>query len=949
MEFNNKHGFSILFEYFKGEHDFNKWLTQFEEQFKLHEFEEPQKFSMLKLLCAKDVNVYNAWKNEVIPDYDALVDILKLIFVEDVEDDWQIVAKFYSFYCSGTTQDFTNKFLAYYNQHNILKSMNDAVVLCLYHSKLRLPTEFKQFLASKFANVFECKVASSSSSSSSSKQTKTSYMVDDKELSGVSQLVSYMHRLLNTNYNKYVCRKCNKLHSGKCKNINKDDSPSCYFMPSSNKLILDSGSNKYSLISSTLVKDKSLINIDSSNVIRVLKNKIELDKYVNIQINFNNKQTLHKFYIVDDDFGIIIGEELRKKLLLPTDRLYNCNLIYYTDMINLQLMQLSDDFIIQNEHDLSIIIRETKYYNDKLDLKQDIINKFTNSKINTEVTYNEKQIEVDIKIDYNKLNEKYKARKQIISRALDEQEKIKEIRRLISLGLIEKCNNSKYTTNCFFTKKNGKPRLVFDYKNLNDFVEHVRESIPNGQSIVNRISEYKIFCKLDIRQAFHNLRLNEELRNLTAFHTPLGVYRWKVLPFGLKSASLLFQNAMNTIFPEDWIIQYIDDLLICGTDYQDLYNKLNDILARLEKYNLKININKCEFFINKFDFLGLTFTNNTYFPSNDKIQKMKDMQFPDSMKKLRSLLGFTNYFAKYIQNYSMIIKPLQSLLTGSKTNESFKNKINDTAIESFRQIKNEIINRNNNLYIPDFQQPFNIYSDASEDGISAIITQNGYIVEAFSKSLSKAQENYTINKLELFAVFKAVQKFKYYLNNATTIIYTDHEALISMIKNKKSFDSRIEARWITSIRENIFDIKFVDGKHNMSDYFSRYCFALLNDDKNDNLSEEKLIYHQRKQFKNLFNLLDQEDETINKKYTTINNILYIKDLYHKRLRIVIPDKLITDLVNEYHDNNNHCSYDKCYSTMRRYYYFKDMRDKIKDFVTSCIECQRNNRDTTKKI
>ena len=143
MEFNNKHGFPILFEYFKGEHDFNKWHSQFEEQFKLHEFEEPQKFSMLKLLCAKDVNVYNAWKNEVIPDYAALVDILKLIFVEDVEDDWQIVAKFYTFYCSGTTQDFTNKFLAYYNQHKILKSMNDAVVLCLYHSKLRLPTEYK--------------------------------------------------------------------------------------------------------------------------------------------------------------------------------------------------------------------------------------------------------------------------------------------------------------------------------------------------------------------------------------------------------------------------------------------------------------------------------------------------------------------------------------------------------------------------------------------------------------------------------------------------------------------------------------------------------------------------------------------------------------------------------------------------------------------------------------
>ena len=457
-----------------------------------------------------------------------------------------------------------------------------------------------------------------------------------------------------------------------------------------------------------------------------------------------------------------------------------------------------------------------------------------------------------------------------------------------------------------WTVTKPKKRLVFDYSNINSFLIDQLEVLPNAKQIINKISNFNVYAKIDIRSAFHNLYLKENIRKLTAFYSSIGVFEWKVLPFGIKTATAMFQSKLMEHFNEEYIVLFVDDLLIGGYDELDLANKLAKVLKKLEELHLIINIEKSEFFITKFEYLGLTFENGAYYPSVDKTEKLKKMNMPTSEKELKSFLGFTNYFAKFILHYNRIVQPLQYML---RKNVEFN--IDDLFCKAFNEIKEIIVNRSSTLYIPNFDDKFDLYTDASLDGISGILVQNGYIVQLFSKELIPAERNYSINKLELLALYKSLKQFRYYIFSSNLTAHTDHEALIKQIEDKKDLSNKTEARWINYIRELNINIEFIKGEYNYSDYFSRYCMLAIDSSK---FSTQELIAEQEKQFEKIIDQLVEHDldHPIYKKYSYSNEVLYINDNFQDRKRIMLPKKFIRDVLLEYHDNNNHIGFYKTY-------------------------------------
>ena len=257
---------------------------------------------------------------------------------------------------------------------------------------------------------------------------------------------------------------------------------------------------------------------------------------------------------------------------------------------------------------------------------------------------------------------------------------------MLALGLIQK-SNSPYATNAFYMNK-PKKRLVFDYSNINSFLIDQLEVLPNAKQIINKISNFNVYAKIKIRSAFHNLCLKENIRKLTAFYLSVGVFEWKVLPFGIKTATAMFQSKLMEHFNEEYIVLFVDDLLIGGYDELDLANKLSKVLKKLEELHLIINIEKSEFFITKFEYLGLTFENGAYYPAVEKTEKLKKMNMPTNEKELKSFLGFTNYFSKFILHYNRIVQPLQYML---RKNVEFK--IDDLYCKAFNEIKEIIVSR----------------------------------------------------------------------------------------------------------------------------------------------------------------------------------------------------------------------------------------------------------------
>lgn len=485
-----------------------------------------------------------------------------------------------------------------------------------------------------------------------------------------------------------------------------------------------------------------------------------------------------------------------------------------------------------------------------------------------------------------------------------EAEVRKQIREMEEQGIIRK-SSSRYASPLIVVPKKldnsgeKKYRLVVDYRKLNEITIDDKFPLPNIDSILDKLGRAQYFTTLDLAKGYHQILVREQDREKTAFVTPHGLYEFVRMPFGLKNAPATFQRLMNETLREfinKTCVVYLDDILIFSTSLKEHVRAITEIFTALEKANLKVQMDKCNFLKKETEFLGHMLTKDGLKPNPNKIKIIQEITLPKTEKQIKSFLGLTGYYRKFIKDYAKVAQPITKYLKkGIKVN------INDpTYIEAFEKLK-LLISSHPILRYPDFGKMFTLTTDASNYAIGAVLSQEGHPVCFISRTLNNHERNYSATDKEFLAILWSVNYLRPYIYGRKFKILTDHQPIKFLHAKYKGKDmSPRHQRWILKLGEYDFTVEYIKGKENrVADFLSRLEHV---NEKNvrenwDNESDFKIIDNMEDENvsmatihsadENLHDHFYIKEEIVNKYKTQIiltnNKVEELQELHGKRI------------------------------------------------------------------
>jgi len=366
----------------------------------------------------------------------------------------------------------------------------------------------------------------------------------------------------------------------------------------------------------------------------------------------------------------------------------------------------------------------------------------------------------------------------------------------------------------FVKKHDGSLRLCVDYRRLNAITIRNSYPIPRIQDLIESFKGATIFTRLDLRSAYNLVRVKEGNEYLTAFRTPLGHYEYLVMPFGLRNAPSVFQRFIQDILDQvigTCVQVYLDDIIIYSKNINEHVNHVKLVLSLLIKNGLYAKLEKCEFHVKETTFLGFTISVNGLTMDRDKVKSVLEWPTPKNIRDLQSFLGLCNFYRKFIKNFANDMEPLRKLL---KKNNQF---LWDAEAENaFNKLKNAF-KTNEILIFPDPDKEFIVETDASDFAIGCVLSQMHdkdkllHPVAFYSRSLNKAESNYTIYDKELLAIITAFDVWRHHLEGAKypVQIYTDHKNLL-YLKKPQHLNQR-QIRWSLFLSKFDFRIAYRPG------------------------------------------------------------------------------------------------------------------------------------------
>ncbi|CAA0813692.1 Uncharacterized mitochondrial protein AtMg00860, partial [Striga hermonthica] len=173
-----------------------------------------------------------------------------------------------------------------------------------------------------------------------------------------------------------------------------------------------------------------------------------------------------------------------------------------------------------------------------------------------------------------------------------------------------------------------------------------------------------VFLQIDLRSGYHQLKIRESDISKTAFRTRYGHYEFVVMPFGLSNAPAVFMDLMNRVFHpflDQFVIVFIDDILVYSRDIDQHKEHLRIVLETLRREKLYAKFSKCEFWLNRVAFLGHIVTARGIEVDPSKIEAVSKWDMPRSAADVRSFLGLAGYYRRFIEGFSKIAQPLNNL------------------------------------------------------------------------------------------------------------------------------------------------------------------------------------------------------------------------------------------------------------------------------------------------
>ena len=439
----------------------------------------------------------------------------------------------------------------------------------------------------------------------------------------------------------------------------------------------------------------------------------------------------------------------------------------------------------------------------------------------------------------------------------------RHLEELLEAGIIRESESSFSSPIVVVKKKNGDVRLCIDYRKLNTQTIKDAYALPNLEETFSALRGSKWFSVLDLKSGYYQIEVEERDKPKTAFVCPMGFWEFNRMPQGITNAPSTFQRLMEKCMGDinlTEVLVFLDDLIVFSDTLEEHETRLMHVLNRLSEYGLKLSVEKCKFFQTSVRYLGHIVSQNGVETDPQKIETIKTWPSPKTLKELRSFLGFSGYYRRFIKNYAKIARPLNDLTVGypplrksckGKTkNESYlspKVPFGGRWKESCQQAFDMLIEKLTSapvLGFADPKLPYVLHTDASTTGLGAALYQEqGGELRAIafaSRGLSKSEARYPAHKLEFLALKWAVtEKFSDYLYGSNFKVVTDSNPLTYVLTSAKL--DATSYRWLSALSTFSFTLQYRPGKSNLdADGLSRRPHGALTNDLVSQKEQERI-------------------------------------------------------------------------------------------------------------
>ena len=394
-------------------------------------------------------------------------------------------------------------------------------------------------------------------------------------------------------------------------------------------------------------------------------------------------------------------------------------------------------------------------------------------------------------------------------------------------GVVEKVSASSWVSPLVVgRKRDGAIRLCVDMRRVNKAVITDGYPLPRIEDVLDHLSGSEVFSRLDLKDAYHQLELHPDSRDLTTFVSHKGLYRFRRVNFGLASAGPCFQRVMASMLDGiPGVEVYLDDILIHAASQVEHDSRLREVLERFKAHRVRVNWPKSQTSQPEIGFLGYRVSAAGVRIDPERVKPLLEAPNPHDEKGLRAFLGSVGYHARFLPRFSDAVEPLRAALR----EEPFEW---TEALSSAVQRVKDAIRQAPALAMFDPALPTVLATDASDVGCGAYVTQvdaagKPRVIAYASKTFTSAERNYSVVEKEALACVWAVEKFRHYLWGRRFTLRTDHQALCTIFGPKGSNRvGRRVARWEARLLEYTFDVEYVRSEQNVvADGLSRLPVA----------------------------------------------------------------------------------------------------------------------------
>ena len=392
---------------------------------------------------------------------------------------------------------------------------------------------------------------------------------------------------------------------------------------------------------------------------------------------------------------------------------------------------------------------------------------------------------------------------------------------MLSQGIIEPCCGPWASPILLAKKKDGSTRFCVDFRRVNDMTRKDAQPLPRIDDTLDALGGACYFSTLDLASGYWQVEVDSRDREKTGFVTPCGLYQFRVMPFGLCNAPATFQRLMEHVLAGlHWTtcLVYLDDIIIFSKSIEQHIAQLSDVFARLKGAGLKIRPSKCRLLQSSVQYLGHIISGKGIKTDPAKIACVANWPVPETTAELKRFLGFASYYRRFVRNFAQVTCPLNAL-TQKGTQWLWSEGCNNAFFELKKRLVSSPI-----LALPDFSLDFVLDTDASGDGLGAVLSQvsNGEerVLAYASRALSRTERKYCATRREMLALVWAARHFRPYLYGKKFTLRTDHHSL-KWLHNFKEPEGQV-ARWLEVLSEFDYTVVHRAGKrHTNADALSR--------------------------------------------------------------------------------------------------------------------------------